>query len=324
MLKGIPVQLKRLVVTVDREHFEFNPTNCSPMKIEGTLYGSQSGRAEVSSPFKVENCASLPFSPKLTASVTGHGSKVDGTSLDVKVESGGVGSKGVAQSNLAKVDLTFPKALPSRLSTLQKACVAVVFEANPAACDEGSVIGQATVHTPVLRSPLTGPGYLVSHGGAEFPDVEFVLQGEGIKVVLDGKTDIKAGITSSKIESAPDVPFTTFETRSRPDRTRPSPPTCRKTKTSACAKRASRCPRRSSDRAARGSTRHKDRRHRLQRSRTFKETKLDEALKACKKKDGKGKKSKRVACERKARKRYGAKKAARKATTRTASRKKAP
>ena len=211
-IRGIPLQLQRVLVNVDRPGFEFNPTSCNPMSIEGTITGAEGASARVARPFKAENCQSLPFSPQLTASAVGHGSKAEGTTFNVTVRSGGMNANGVAQAGIAKVDLQLPKQLSSRLPTLQKACLAATFETNPAGCDEGSVIGYATIHTPVLKNPFTGPAYLVSHGGAAFPDVEFVLQGEGIKLVLDGKTQIKGGITYSKFESAPDAPFTVFET----------------------------------------------------------------------------------------------------------------
>jgi hypothetical protein len=44
-LKGVPVQLKELNVTVDRPNFEFNPTNCSPLSVNGTLHSA--GNASV-------------------------------------------------------------------------------------------------------------------------------------------------------------------------------------------------------------------------------------------------------------------------------------
>ena len=206
-VKGVPVQLKQINVSVDRPGFQFNPTSCKRMAITGTLTGAQGAGANVSSPFQVAGCQSLPFAPRLTASAGGHASKADGTNLDVKVTSAGLG-----QANIARLALQLPKALSSRLSTLQKACPEALFNANPASCDVGSVIGHAIVHTPVLRGPLMGPAYLVSHGGAAFPDLEFVLQGEGITIVVDAKTDIKAGITYSRLETVPDAPFTSFET----------------------------------------------------------------------------------------------------------------
>jgi len=207
IVDGVPIRLRSVAVEVNRPDFMFNATNCTEQSIGSTITSAQGASFSSRSPYAASGCANLPFKPKLTASARGKASKADGASLNVKLESAGLG-----QANIAKVDLQLPKTLPSRLTTLHKACVEAVFNANPAACNPESVIGKATIHTPVLNSPLTGPTYLVSHGGAAFPDVEFVLQGEGVTLVLDGKTAIKKGITYSNFEATPDAPFTTFET----------------------------------------------------------------------------------------------------------------
>jgi hypothetical protein len=209
ILDGIPLQIKTINVTVDRGEFMFNPSNCSTLTVNATVSSTQNAQAAVSSPFQAANCASLPFKPSLTISTQGKTSKADGASLEVKL------SQKPGEANIHKVDLTIPLVLPSRLTTLQKACLEAQFNVNPAGCPEASDIGTATAHTPLLQVPLTGPAYLVSHGGAEFPDVEFVLQaderGGDVEIVLDGSTDIKKGITYSRFEAVPDAPITSFE-----------------------------------------------------------------------------------------------------------------
>ncbi len=205
IIKGVPVQLKQVRVTVDRPNFEFNPTSCEPKHIETTLTGAEGATSTVSSPFQVSGCQQLAFNPGVAASTQGKTSKADGASLDLTFTS----THG--QANVAKTVLTIPATLPARLTTIQKACIAGVFETNPAACPAGSDIGTATVQTPVLKSPVAGPIYLVSHGNAAWPDAELVLQGEGITVILDGQTAIKKGVTTSSFLSVPDVPFEKVE-----------------------------------------------------------------------------------------------------------------
>jgi hypothetical protein len=54
--------------------------------------------------------------------------------------------------------------------------------------------------------------YFVSHGGEAFPSLIVVLQGYGVTVQLVGTTFIsRAGITSTTFKTVPDVPFSTFE-----------------------------------------------------------------------------------------------------------------
>jgi hypothetical protein len=206
MVDGVPLRVKTVNVTVGQgDNFTFNPTSCVRQAVSGTLTSTQGAVADVSSPFTPTGCSGLPFKPGFAVSTAGATSKADGASFVVKI------AAKPGEANIAKTDLQLPLALPSRLTTLQKACTEAQFNANPAGCPEGAEIGVATAVTPLLNVALTGPMYLVSHGGAAFPDVEIVLQGEGVKIILDGKTDIKKGITYSNFETVPDAPLSSFE-----------------------------------------------------------------------------------------------------------------
>jgi hypothetical protein len=203
---GIPLDVRTVNVTINRQGFMFNPTNCTPTAVTAAIESTTGTAVGVSSPFDVANCASLGFKPSFTVSTQAKTSKKQGASLDVKV-----GYPKGAQANIRSVAVTLPKQLPSRLTTIQQACPEAVFAANPASCPAGSNIGTATASTPVLAGPVTGPAYLVSHGGAAFPDVVLVLQGEGVTLDLVGSIDIKKNITSSTFASVPDAPISSFE-----------------------------------------------------------------------------------------------------------------
>jgi hypothetical protein len=208
ILDGIPLQIKHVNVTIDRQNFTFNPTNCSPLAITGTLSSSEGESKALSIPFQATNCAVLAFKPKFTDTTSGKTSRASGASLKVKLTY----PAGPYDANIAKVKVDLPKQLPSRLTTLQKACTAAQFESNPAGCPAASLIGHAKAITPIIPVPLEGPAYFVSHGGEAFPSLIIVLQGYGTSVDLVGSTFIsKTGITSSTFKAIPDVPVGTFE-----------------------------------------------------------------------------------------------------------------
>jgi hypothetical protein len=210
IIDGIPLQIQHVNVLINRPGFTFNPTDCNPMSITGSLVSTEGAVQGLSVPFQVTNCATLGFKPSFKVSTSGRTSRAKGASLDVKLAypKAAFGS----QANIAKVKVDLPKQLPSRLTTLQKACPDSTFDQNPAACPAASRVGTAVASTPLIPVALEGPAYFVSHGGAKFPELIVVLSGYGVTVQLHGETFIdKAGITSSTFRTIPDVPVGTFE-----------------------------------------------------------------------------------------------------------------
>jgi hypothetical protein len=228
IVDGVPTNLRVINSVIDRPGFMINPTNCKPTAFTGTAWGTpppgalpggtQSSGAGTSAPlsyhFQVGSCQALKFKPDFTVSTAAKTSRADGASLGVKIvyPTGDLGAnQATSQANIAKVKVDLPKQLPSRLTTLQKACVSAQFESNPAGCPADSRVGHAVAITPILPVPLEGPAYFVSYGGAKFPELVMVLQGDNVTVQLHGETFIsKAGITSSTFRTIPDVPVGTF------------------------------------------------------------------------------------------------------------------
>ena len=210
LIDGVPVQIRTFNILIDREPFMLNPTGCEPAKIEGEIRSDEGAGSSVSEHFQVTNCALLKFEPKISVSTQGKTSKTGGASLSVKLTYPNAPQG--TDANVKQVKVELPKQLPSRQATLQKACAAAQFDANPAGCPAASVIGQAKAITPLLPVPLEGPAYFVSNAGEASPNVIVVLQGYGVKIDLAGDTFVsKAKVTSFTFAAVPDVPVSSFE-----------------------------------------------------------------------------------------------------------------
>ncbi|HEY1687304.1 MAG TPA: hypothetical protein VGF95_00400, partial [Solirubrobacteraceae bacterium] len=96
ILDGIPLQIRHVNVTIDRQGFTFNPTSCEKMAIEGVIGSADGAASSISVPFQVTDCAALLFKPGFKASTKAKHTRKDGAYLQVDV------SSGEGQANIAR------------------------------------------------------------------------------------------------------------------------------------------------------------------------------------------------------------------------------
>jgi hypothetical protein len=114
-------------------------------------------------------------------------------------------TRGPGQANLKRIVLTMPNNEILDNAHLDTICTRVQFAAD--ACPEGSVIGSATVETPLLGQPLSGPVVLRS-SSHELPDLVLDLRGQ-LNIELVGHIDSSdAGGLRTTFDTVPDAPFT--------------------------------------------------------------------------------------------------------------------
>jgi hypothetical protein len=202
---GVPLRLRGITVAINKQGYLINPTNCSAFLTESTLTSTfGTTQTGLNNSFQVNNCGALAFKPSFKSKTSAKTSKANGASLETTL------NIGAGQTNFKSVMVQLPKQLPSRLTTLQKACPEAVFATNPFSCPSGSFVGGARANTPTLPGKLQGPAILVSHAGLAFPDLDLVMEANGVKVILVGNTKISRGITTTTFASPPDVPVSSI------------------------------------------------------------------------------------------------------------------
>lgn len=206
---GALVDVRSVRVTTDREDFQLNGTNCSPMAIDANLQGGganpQDPAAFTSFPastlFQLQECERLGFGPKLYMRVFGGTKRGKSPKLRAIL----IARKGDA--DIGRAAVTLPHQMFLRQSSLAKICTRVQFAAHE--CPPDSIYGYATAETPLLDAPLKGPVYLRSSDNL-LPDFVAALRGQ-VEIDLDGRIDqVGRGRMRTTFDPVPDVPVSKF------------------------------------------------------------------------------------------------------------------
>jgi hypothetical protein len=202
ILQGIPLDLRSVVLNLDRAQFTKNPTSCSPLAITGAALALTGQSAALNQRFQVGDCAKLKFAPKLALNLDGATKRTGHPALKAVLTY----PKG-NYANIAAAQVTLPHSEFLDQSHIRTVCTRVQFAAK--ACPKASIYGHAKAITPLLDAPLSGPVYLRS-SNHPLPDLVVDLNGQ-IEITLAGRIDTgKGGGIRNTFQLVPDAPVSKF------------------------------------------------------------------------------------------------------------------
>jgi len=216
ILDGIPLDIRRVDVDLNRSGFMVNPTSCDPMSVTGTATSTQGTTANLSSHFQVGGCQDIGFSPKLKIALTGKGQTRSGDHPTLTATL--TDPRGQANIHSARVALPLAMALdPNNSNHVCNNAVAAAVHGGAVGCPASTIVGTATADTPLLSRPLTGKVYLVqgirtnSKGQKvhTLPTLLVPLRGQ-IALDLRAQTSVSGGKLVTTFPTVPDAPVSKF------------------------------------------------------------------------------------------------------------------
>jgi hypothetical protein len=212
ILDGIPLDIQKVSVLIDRPGFMISPTNCSPLQVGAQVGSSEGASVDVSSRFQVADCASLPYDPKLGIDLSGKGQTVDGTHPALTAHL----ATNAADTNSKQVTVTLPLSLALDPGNANGLCEPVDAAANH--CAASTIVGHASAHS-ILKDPLTGPVYFVRGERTDasgrvrktLPKLFIPLSGDGVTIYVNASSDVKDDRLVTVFDNLPDAPFSSFD-----------------------------------------------------------------------------------------------------------------
>jgi hypothetical protein len=235
IIDGIPATLANVSVNVDRPGFIFNPTNCDPASVDGSVTPVNGATGSpvidgngvgvptafgdpvaVSNRFQLAGCGDLDLAPKLAIALTGKGQTTDDKHPAVVASL----TQPAGQANLKKVSVSLPLSLALDPDNANGLCEFADGSKVEPTCPQASIVGTATARTPILSQPLTGPVYFVKNirkdpkSGRDIrtlPKLVIPLTGEnGVRLNVTGTSSVVGGRLVTTFDNLPDAPVSSF------------------------------------------------------------------------------------------------------------------
>jgi hypothetical protein len=209
IFEGIPLPLRRVEITVDREGFFLNPTGCDPRALIAGFTSYDGAETSSSMTLTATGCERLAFGPRLRmiAGAPGATDQFDHPPLKAIV------TQRPGESNISQARVILPLILRPNVPFFNvPGALCNDAQAAARACPPKSLAGSARVSTPVLPFELSGPVHIVQETGNILPKLYVFLRGRGLEVVLRARNSFLGGRrTINTFEGLPDVPQSYFE-----------------------------------------------------------------------------------------------------------------
>jgi len=205
---GVKLDLRSIDLSIDRNQFMINPTNCAAQATTGAINGGGADPTNpatfssyaVNDPFQATECNKLGFKPKLKVTLNGPTKRAKNPRLTAVLNAKN------GQANVLRTALTMPHSLFLDQGHIGTVCTRPQLAAH--ACPKNSVYGQAEAKSPLLDRKLKGKVFLVS-SNHELPDLLVDLRGQ-VEIYLRGVISSKNGGLKTVFNNVPDVPVSRF------------------------------------------------------------------------------------------------------------------
>lgn len=203
--KGLALNLRSIVVDLDRENFPLNPTACGPLRATAELTGDGGETAAPTSDVTYTGCAGLPFQPGFSAKISGDTKDKGHPQIDVSM------SARPGDSNLRSAKVVLPAGLATDLNNLKgdRVCAKDAFEAGN--CPASTRVGSVRATVSITNDVVQGDVHMVRNEGTPLPGIGMNFTGRyAMRVVSTVKTDKDQRLVTD-FASIPDLPLRTLD-----------------------------------------------------------------------------------------------------------------